>query len=81
MAKTREQLEKECQSTVKLVLIEMEQLASMEPKDAGEPYGFEQRRQRVVRKIWSLFKEALNHDAGKIQREERRQLGGDVPGR
>lgn len=68
MPKTYEQLEKECNSTVKLVLLEMEALAALPPEQAGEPYAFQERRQRVVRKIWLLFKECmLNGTRGPLQ--------------
>jgi len=65
MAKTFEQLEKECNSTVKLVLIEMETLAAMPPEVASDPYEFQERRQRVVRRIWSLFKECMTYANGR----------------
>jgi hypothetical protein len=63
VAKTREQLEKECAATIKLILSEMETLASMPPAAAGEPDGFDERRRRVVRKVWHLFKECLTYGA------------------
>lgn len=67
MAKTREQLEKECQSTIKLILMEMEALAALPPEVAGDPYEFEARRHRVMRKVWSLFKEAVSYDPRQVQ--------------
>lgn len=55
------QLEKETNATIKLIMIHMEQLASLHPAEAAEPYSFEARRQQVMRKIWNLikFKEKL----------------------
>lgn len=69
MAKTFVQLEKECNSTIKLVLIEMEALAALPPAQASDPYEFQERRQRVVRRMWSLFKECLAYanDTGAVQ--------------
>lgn len=49
-------LEKEVNATIKLVMIHMEQLASLQPAEASEPYSFEERRQQVMRKIWNLVK-------------------------
>lgn len=62
MSKTFQQLEKDANSTIKLVLSEMEALAGMPPEQAGEPYSFDERRRRVVRKIWQLFKEAVVYE-------------------
>jgi len=62
MGKTRDQLEKDIQATVKLVLTEMETLAAMDPTKASEPYGFEERRRRVIRKLWTTFKECLSYE-------------------
>lgn len=62
MPKTFQQLEKDANSTIKLVLSEMEALAGMPPEHAGEPYAFDERRRRVVRKIWQLFKEAVVYE-------------------
>jgi hypothetical protein len=60
MARTPEQLEREANAVIKLVLSEMELLAAMDPDEACDPYTYNERRRRVVRKIWSLFKEAMN---------------------
>jgi len=72
MAKSFQQLERECQATIKLVLVEMEALAAMDAAEAGNPYEFEARRRRVVRKIWGLFKDAVLYDAvgdGRVPKE------------
>jgi len=58
MAKTEEQLTKDISALIKLVLSDFETLASMEPIRC-EPYMLEDRKKRVVRKIWSVYKDAL----------------------
>lgn len=60
--KTRQQLELECGRTIKIVLSELEDVAELPPEIAAEPYAFDARRRRVIRTLWGLFKEALNHD-------------------
>jgi hypothetical protein len=59
MPKTIEQLERDVSATIKLILTEMEQLAGLPPAIAAEPYALQDRRKRVVRKIWSLYKDTL----------------------
>lgn len=53
--KTERDLQAEVSATIKLVLTEMEDLAVMAPEDAY-PYAYEERRQRVMKKIWNLYK-------------------------
>lgn len=55
----REEVEKETNATVKLVLFELERLAREEPRVAQEPVEFNRRRKAVIRKIWNLVKEAM----------------------
>ena len=62
MAKTRQQLEKDANALVKLLLFEMEYLAATDAEVAAEPYAFDERRRRMVRKIWNLVKECLAYD-------------------
>lgn len=62
MAKTRRQYEADCNALVKYVLSEMEDLASLPPERAADPYVFDERRKQMVRKIWTNWKEAYNHD-------------------
>lgn len=57
--KSRDQLEKDVNATIKFVLSEMETLASLPPEVAGHPYTFGERRRQVVRKIWGLYKETM----------------------
>jgi hypothetical protein len=64
--KTRQQLEAECQATIKLVLTEMEALAVLPPETAF-PYEYETRRRSVVRKIWNLFKECITYEPPPVQ--------------
>lgn len=54
-------IDKEANATLKLVLSHMEQLASMAPEFAAEPYAYEERRQQVMRKIWNLVKLCVRH--------------------
>lgn len=62
MGKTRDQLERDCAAALKFVLSEMERLAAMPPKEAAEPYAFNERRRQVMRRLWTLWKEALAYD-------------------
>jgi hypothetical protein len=70
MPKTLQQLEKECNSAIKLILLEMETLAALPPEQASSPVVFNERRERVIRKVWGLFKECLVYDPGEVQRNE-----------
>ena len=60
--KTRSQLEKDVGALLKLVFLTMEELAVMEPVRASHPYTLEVYRTRLMRKIWTVWKEAMNHD-------------------
>lgn len=62
MSKTREQLEKECQSTIKLVITELETLRDLDADQGVKDVYFDEGRRRVIRKIWNLFKECVNHE-------------------
>lgn len=53
--------EREANATIKLILFHMEHLAALPPEQAAEPYAFEERRQQVMRKVWSLVKQCLKH--------------------
>jgi hypothetical protein len=61
MVKTQPQLEKDVNAALKLILSEMEMLAALPPEIASEPYAFEERRRKVVRRIWDLYKDILNY--------------------
>lgn len=57
--KSLQQLEKEVNALLKLMLSELETCAALPPEEACDPYTFNERRHRLVRKTWNLFKEAL----------------------
>lgn len=50
----RRHLEAEVNATVKQLMEEFERLASLPPSEAAEPQSFNQRRHRVIRRIWAL---------------------------
>jgi len=60
--KTPEQRKKDVNALIKYVLTAMEELASMPPEEAGDPYVFQERRQQMVKRVWRTFKD-LTHDA------------------
>jgi hypothetical protein len=67
--KTEEQLDRDTNALIKLVLLDMEELASLPPAMAAHPYELEQRRKRVIRRIWQLvkdFKDAAHEHAGSV---------------
>lgn len=62
MGKTQQQLEKEAQAAIKQILSVMEDLAATEPVEfARFPDRFSTARRTVVRRIWTLFKDLMNH--------------------
>jgi len=63
MAKTREQLEKDVGAAIKLILTELEDASLEEPLVACHPVAFNERRRRVVRTIWALYKGVLANAA------------------
>jgi len=64
MPKTQEQFYKDVQAAIKAVLCDVEQLAAMPPEQACHPTTFDDVRRRIVRRFWSLYK-----DAAAMQRE------------
>lgn len=60
--KTRSQLEKDVGAMLKLIFFTMEELAVMDPVQAAHPYTLEAHRTRLMRKIWTVFKETMNYD-------------------
>jgi hypothetical protein len=60
--KSLRQLEADVNATLRLVLCEMEELAQLDPLEATEVYSFDDRRRRVFRRVWDLFKEAIHYD-------------------
>jgi len=61
------ELESEVKATIKLVMTTMEELASMPPAEAGSPLAFNERRNRVIRKLWNLSKECIRYGASTVQ--------------
>ncbi len=59
MGKSEEMVRKDVAALIKLVLSELEVVASLPPELASSPYEFDERRKRIVRRIWSVYKEAL----------------------
>lgn len=60
--RTSDELDRETNALIKLILSDMEELAAMAPAEAAHPYELEQRRTRVIRRIWRLtrdYKEAV----------------------
>ncbi len=55
--KTEAQLRKDVSAAIKLILTEMETLAGLPPEQAFHPVEFDERRRRVVRRLWQLFKD------------------------
>lgn len=66
MTKTEEQLQRDVAATIKLILTELETVAGLAPDVACHPVAFDERRRRVVRKIWALYKEVLAHDPSQV---------------
>lgn len=52
----QEALEKDVNAAVKQLLNEMEIAARTPPVDACEPYACDDRRKKVIRIVWSLYK-------------------------
>ena len=67
--KLRDEVEREVAATIKLIMLEMERLASMEPNLAAEPMSFNATRHTVIRKVWNLTKEAIRYGASSVQRD------------
>lgn len=69
--KLRDEVEREVAATIKLIMLEMERLASAEPALAAEPMSFNAVRHTVIRKVWNLTKEAIRYGATQgIQRDQ-----------
>lgn len=68
----RAAIEAEVNATVKLLMAEMEDLASLPPELAGDPIAFNDRRNLVIRKIWNMAKECMRYGAAKVQPDEPR---------
>ena len=66
----RRAVEAEVNSTIKLVMSVMEELASLPPDQAAQPMFFNQQRHTVIRKIWNLSKECILYGAVTVQSEQ-----------
>ena len=60
-------LESEVKATIKLIMSTMEELASLPPAQASDPLVFNERRNRVIRKLWNLSKECIRYGASTVQ--------------
>jgi hypothetical protein len=60
-------IEAEVSATIKLVMASMEELAALPPDQASEPLVFNERRNRVIRKIWVLAKECIRYGSRTVQ--------------
>lgn len=67
--KLRDEVEREVAATIKLIMSEMERLASTPPEIAGEPVSFNATRHTVIRKVWNLSKECIRYGTRATQRE------------
>jgi hypothetical protein len=71
--KLQDELEKEVNATVKLIMLELERFAALPPEIANEPVAFNRARRDVIRKVWTLAKECIRYGAVSVQRDEPRQ--------
>lgn len=67
LEKARIELEAEVNATIKLVMLEMERLASLPPAEACDPIEFNDRRRALIRKLWNLAKECMRYGARSVQ--------------
>lgn len=68
--KLKDELEREVAATIKLIMLEMERLASAEPHIAADPVAFNAMRHVVIRKVWNLSKECIRYGARSVQRDQ-----------
>jgi hypothetical protein len=64
------QIEAEVNSTIKLIMASMEQLASMAPHEAAAPGAFNATRNQVIRRVWNLSKECIRYGARSVQHQQ-----------
>lgn len=68
--KLQSEVESEVKSAIKLVMCEMERLASLPPDQAAEPVTFNRARNAVIRKLWNLSKECIRYGSHRsVQRD------------
>lgn len=57
-------------ATVKLIMSTMEEIASLPPAQASDPALFNDKRNRIIRKVWNLAKECIRYGANTVQPDE-----------
>jgi hypothetical protein len=68
----KEIVEQEVNATVKLIMSTLEELAAMPPASASDPALFNDKRNRIIRKVWNLAKECIRYGASTVQPDEPR---------
>lgn len=63
----RQAVENEVNATIKLVMVTMEEMASLPPELASDPAYFNERRIGLIRKVWNLAKECMRYGASTVQ--------------
>lgn len=52
-------LERDANMTIRAIMLEIEEAASEEPSVAAHPYRLQERRTRVIKRIWALVRRKL----------------------
>lgn len=52
-------LEKDANMTIKAIMNEVEEAASESPEIAAHPYKLQERRQRIIKRIWALVRKKM----------------------
>lgn len=60
-------VEHEVNATVKLIMASMEELAALPPHEASRPDFFNEKRNRIIKKVWNLAKECMKYGASSVQ--------------
>ena len=68
----KEIVEQEVNATVKLIMSTMEEMAALPPIQASNPALFNDKRNRIIRKVWNLAKECIRYGASTVQPNEHR---------
>jgi hypothetical protein len=72
MPQNKQIVEQEVNATIKLIMSTMEELAAMPPELASDPVAFNDRRIRLIRKVWNLAKECIRYGSNTVQSEQLR---------
>lgn len=59
-------IEAEVNATIKLLMGTMEELAALDPREAGQPLAFNDLRNQVIRRVWNLAKECIRYGASGV---------------